>query len=184
MELPVLLVFLDSLLMLTISVFVHMDNSKTVADVMIVYLNVLIVKDLLKTVLIVMLKEFKKLQVVHVTMDIMNPTEFVKNVLTDVTNVQDMLIIVNLVLKHLTESVLHLVDVQLDSMMMVPPQLVLNVTIDVNLVTKNQVVMFVKTEESILQIVIAQLVTSIMVLLHVLSVTGNVPLVSILLITV
>lgn len=71
-EPPVILVFPDSTLMLTINAYVHPENSEKDVDVSLVYPNVLNVKVMLLTVPNVTPKESKKLQVVHVTLEILN----------------------------------------------------------------------------------------------------------------
>jgi len=108
----------------------------------------------------------------------------VPHVLIDVTLVPNLLTIVNLVPKNLEELTLHPVLAQLYSMMMVKLPNVKNVGTVVPLVLLTQVVTLVKKEESLPQNVDVQKVTSMPVLLPVKLVTGNVSLVSTLLITV
>jgi hypothetical protein len=136
------------------------------------------------TVLLVPLKESKKPQVVHVTLDTLNSMVLVPHVLIDVTLVPNLLTIVNLVPNNLEELTLHPVLAQLYTMMMVKLPNVKNVGTVVPLVLLTQIVTPVKKEESLPQNVDVLMLTSIPVLLPVNNVIGNVSLVSTLLITV
>jgi hypothetical protein len=136
------------------------------------------------TVLLVPLKESKKLQVVHVTLDTLNSMVLVPHVLIDVTLVLNLLTIVNLVPNNLEELTLLPVLAQLYTMMMVKLPNVKNVGTVVPLVLLTQIVTPVKKEESLPQNVDVLMPTSIPVLLPVNNVIGNVSLVSTLLITV